>query len=119
MPWYFAVPPFLPQALQDWLLDHGAEFWAGAFALGVYHGARFFEESHRPAKVDGIAKANSAIDDDVHVDALGDGTRGLAQLGCSQQRLGHRALVAESASAQVDRIEAHTHGKGSRKGVER
>lgn len=41
--WYFAVPPFLPQALQDWLLDHGAEFWAGAFALGVYHGARFSE----------------------------------------------------------------------------
>jgi His/Glu/Gln/Arg/opine family amino acid ABC transporter permease subunit len=37
--WYFGVPPFLPQALQDWLLDHGAEFWAGAFALGVYHGA--------------------------------------------------------------------------------
>src|SRR6266576_5559494 len=41
--WYFGVPPFLPQALQDWLLDHGAEFWAGAFALGVYHGARFSE----------------------------------------------------------------------------
>jgi His/Glu/Gln/Arg/opine family amino acid ABC transporter permease subunit len=41
--WYFGVPPFLPRALQDWLLDHGAEFWAGAFALGVYHGARFSE----------------------------------------------------------------------------
>ena len=23
--WYFAVPPFLPQVLQDWLLEHGAE----------------------------------------------------------------------------------------------
>lgn len=41
--WYFAVPPLLPQSLQDWLLDHGAEFWAGAVALGVYHGARFSE----------------------------------------------------------------------------
>lgn len=41
--WYFAVPPFLPPVLQNWLLDHGAEFWAGALALGVYHGARFSE----------------------------------------------------------------------------
>jgi His/Glu/Gln/Arg/opine family amino acid ABC transporter permease subunit len=41
--WYFGVPPLLPQAMQDWLFDHGAEFWAGMFALGVYHGARFSE----------------------------------------------------------------------------
>jgi His/Glu/Gln/Arg/opine family amino acid ABC transporter permease subunit len=41
--WYFAVPPLLPQAFQDFLLDHGVEFWAGVFALGVYHGARFAE----------------------------------------------------------------------------
>jgi His/Glu/Gln/Arg/opine family amino acid ABC transporter permease subunit len=41
--WYFAVPPLLPQVLQDWLFDHGAEFWAGVIALGVYHGARFSE----------------------------------------------------------------------------
>ncbi len=41
--WYFAVPPLLPQTLQDWLLDHGAEFWAAVAALGVYHGARFSE----------------------------------------------------------------------------
>lgn len=41
--WYFAVPPLLPQPLQDWLFDHGAEFWAGVVALGVYHGARFSE----------------------------------------------------------------------------
>jgi len=41
--WYFAVPPLLPQVIQDWLFDHGAEFWAGVFALGVYHGARFSE----------------------------------------------------------------------------
>lgn len=41
--WYFGMPPLLPQALQDWLLDHGAEFWAGVCALGVYHGARFSE----------------------------------------------------------------------------
>src|SRR5262245_3550092 len=41
--WYFGLPPMLPQALQDWLLDHGAEFWAGVCALGVYHGARFSE----------------------------------------------------------------------------
>lgn len=41
--WYFGVPPLLPQSLQDWLLEHGAEFWAGVFALGVYHGARFSE----------------------------------------------------------------------------
>jgi His/Glu/Gln/Arg/opine family amino acid ABC transporter permease subunit len=41
--WYFGVPPLLPRALQDWLFNHGAEFWAGMFALGVYHGARFSE----------------------------------------------------------------------------
>jgi len=41
--WYFGVPPLLPQALQDWLFEHGVEFWAGVFALGVYHGARFSE----------------------------------------------------------------------------
>lgn len=41
--WYFGVPPLLPQAIQDWLFDHGVEFWAGVFALGVYHGARFSE----------------------------------------------------------------------------
>ena len=41
--WYFAIPPLLPQPVQDWLFDHGAEFWAGAFALGVYHGARSSE----------------------------------------------------------------------------
>ena len=41
--WYFAVPPLLPYAAQDWLFDHGAEFWAGVVALGVYHGARFSE----------------------------------------------------------------------------
>jgi polar amino acid transport system permease protein len=41
--WYFGMPPLLPGPMQDWLLDHGAEFWAGACALGVYHGARFSE----------------------------------------------------------------------------
>jgi polar amino acid transport system permease protein len=41
--WYFGVPPLLPQAAQNWLFDHGAEFWAGVFALGVYHGARISE----------------------------------------------------------------------------
>jgi His/Glu/Gln/Arg/opine family amino acid ABC transporter permease subunit len=41
--WYFAVPPLLPGLAQDWLFDHGAEFWAGVCALGVYHGARFSE----------------------------------------------------------------------------
>ena len=41
--WYFGVPPLLPRAMQDWLFNHGAEFWAGMFALGVYHGARFSE----------------------------------------------------------------------------
>jgi His/Glu/Gln/Arg/opine family amino acid ABC transporter permease subunit len=41
--WYFGVPPLLPRGVQDWLYDHGAEFWAGMFALGVYHGARFSE----------------------------------------------------------------------------
>lgn len=41
--WYFGVPPLLPQAIQDWLFDHGVEFWAGVFAIGVYHGARFSE----------------------------------------------------------------------------
>jgi His/Glu/Gln/Arg/opine family amino acid ABC transporter permease subunit len=41
--WYFGVPPLLPRGVQDWLYDHGAEFWAGMFALGVYHGARISE----------------------------------------------------------------------------
>ncbi len=41
--WYFGMPPLLPQAIQDWLFDHGAEFWAAVCALGVYHGARFSE----------------------------------------------------------------------------
>jgi His/Glu/Gln/Arg/opine family amino acid ABC transporter permease subunit len=41
--WYFGIPPFLPRPAQDWLFAHGAEFWAGTFALGVYHGARFSE----------------------------------------------------------------------------
>jgi polar amino acid transport system permease protein len=41
--WYFGVPPLLPAGVQDWLFSHGAEIWAGMFALGVYHGARFSE----------------------------------------------------------------------------
>ncbi len=41
--WYFGVPPFLPQAAQDWLFGHGLEFWAAVCALGVYSGARFSE----------------------------------------------------------------------------
>jgi polar amino acid transport system permease protein len=40
---YFGMPPLLPTGLREWLLDHGAEFWAGVCALGVYHGARFSE----------------------------------------------------------------------------
>jgi His/Glu/Gln/Arg/opine family amino acid ABC transporter permease subunit len=41
--WYFGVPPLLPRPVQDWLFNHGAEFWAGTVALGVYHGARMSE----------------------------------------------------------------------------
>jgi His/Glu/Gln/Arg/opine family amino acid ABC transporter permease subunit len=41
--WYFGVPPLLPRAVQEWLFDYGVEFAAAAFALGVYHGARFSE----------------------------------------------------------------------------
>lgn len=41
--WYFGVPPLLPRGVQEWLFAHGAEFWAGMFALGVYHGARMSE----------------------------------------------------------------------------
>jgi His/Glu/Gln/Arg/opine family amino acid ABC transporter permease subunit len=41
--WYFAVPPILPRLAQDWLFDHGLEFWAAVLALGVYSGARFAE----------------------------------------------------------------------------
>jgi polar amino acid transport system permease protein len=41
--WYFGIPPLLPQGVQDWLFEHGAEFWAGVFSLGVYHGARISE----------------------------------------------------------------------------
>src|SRR5881394_2855577 len=41
--WYFGVPPLLPRGAQDWVFNHGAEFWAGTIALGVYHGARMSE----------------------------------------------------------------------------
>jgi len=41
--WYFGMLPVLPRGAQDWLYDHGAEFWAGTVALGVYHGARMSE----------------------------------------------------------------------------
>src|SRR5438067_7144855 len=41
--WYFGVPPPLPRGVQDWIFNHGAEFWAGMLALGVYHGARISE----------------------------------------------------------------------------
>jgi His/Glu/Gln/Arg/opine family amino acid ABC transporter permease subunit len=41
--WYFGVPPLLPQTVQEWLFEYGAEFWSGVFALGVYHGARLSE----------------------------------------------------------------------------
>jgi His/Glu/Gln/Arg/opine family amino acid ABC transporter permease subunit len=41
--WYFGLPPLLPRPAQDWLFNHGAEFWAGTMALGVYHGARLSE----------------------------------------------------------------------------
>jgi His/Glu/Gln/Arg/opine family amino acid ABC transporter permease subunit len=41
--WYFGVPPLLPRVVQDWLFDHGAEFWAAVIALGVYTGARMSE----------------------------------------------------------------------------
>jgi ABC-type amino acid transport system permease subunit len=41
--WYFAVPPFLPEALREFLLAHSLEFWAAVCALGVYSGARFSE----------------------------------------------------------------------------
>jgi len=41
--WYFGVPPLLPAGIREWLCNHGAEFWAGMFALGVYHGARMSE----------------------------------------------------------------------------
>src|SRR4030095_10945326 len=41
--WYFGVPPLLPRGVQDWLFNHGAEFWAATRALGVSHGARISE----------------------------------------------------------------------------
>src|ERR1043166_9355396 len=41
--WYFAIPPLLPRPAQDWLFNHGAEFWAGTIALGDYYGARMSE----------------------------------------------------------------------------
>ena len=41
--WYFGVPPLLPRFVQDWLFNHGAEFWAAVIALGVYTGARMSE----------------------------------------------------------------------------
>ena len=58
--WYFGVPPLLPAAAQDWLFNHGLEFWAAMFALGVYSGARFSEvhplghQRHPPHAVRGV-----------------------------------------------------------------
>jgi His/Glu/Gln/Arg/opine family amino acid ABC transporter permease subunit len=53
--WYFGVPPLLPQTVQEWLFEHGAEFWSGVFALGVYHGARLSEVIR--AGIQSISKA--------------------------------------------------------------
>ena len=41
--WYFAVPPLLPEPIQEFLFAHSLEFWAAVVALGVYSGARFSE----------------------------------------------------------------------------
>ena len=41
--WYFGVPPLLPRGVQDWVFNHGVEFWAAVIALGVYTGARMSE----------------------------------------------------------------------------
>jgi polar amino acid transport system permease protein len=41
--WYFGVPPLLPRGAQDWVFNHGLEFWAAVIALGVYTGARMSE----------------------------------------------------------------------------
>ena len=41
--WYFAVPPLLPETIQEFLFAHSLEFWAAVVALGVYSGARFSE----------------------------------------------------------------------------
>ena len=41
--WYFGVPPLLPRGVQDFVFNHGAEFWAAVIALGVYTGARMSE----------------------------------------------------------------------------
>jgi polar amino acid transport system permease protein len=59
--WYFAVPPLLPESFRDWLFEHGAEFWAGMFALGVYHGARFSEVIRSGIQAIPKAQVESAI----------------------------------------------------------
>jgi polar amino acid transport system permease protein len=59
--WYFAVPPLLPESFRDWLFEHGAEFWAGMFALGVYHGARFSEVIRSGIQAIPKAQLESAI----------------------------------------------------------
>jgi polar amino acid transport system permease protein len=41
--WYFGVPQVLPRAAQDWLNQHGPEFWSAVAGLSVYHGARMSE----------------------------------------------------------------------------
>jgi His/Glu/Gln/Arg/opine family amino acid ABC transporter permease subunit len=41
--WYFGVPQMLPRAVQDWLNNHGPEFWSAVVGLSVYHGARMSE----------------------------------------------------------------------------
>jgi polar amino acid transport system permease protein len=41
--WYFGAPQVLPRSAQDWLNNHGPEFWSAVVGLSVYHGARMSE----------------------------------------------------------------------------
>jgi His/Glu/Gln/Arg/opine family amino acid ABC transporter permease subunit len=41
--WYFGAPEVFPEAIRQWLIHHGMEFWAGVTAISVYHGARMAE----------------------------------------------------------------------------
>jgi len=41
--WYFGAPEVLPEAIRQWFIHHGMEFWSAVAGISIYHGARMSE----------------------------------------------------------------------------
>ena len=41
--WYFGAPEVFPEAIRQWLIHHGMEFWSAVAGISIYHGARMSE----------------------------------------------------------------------------